>query len=274
MSVEIDLAGKVAVVTGGAGGIGAATSTVLAAAGAHVVVVDIDDGRTKECVSDLEAQGHSAEGVVADVRNAGAVADLAATAKKATGRVDVLINNVGHYLKPTPFLASDPEHWSALHDVNFGHVLHCCRAFVPQMAEAGSGSVVNVASVEAIRGYPPDPVYGAYKAAVAHFTRCLAMEVAPRGVRVNAIAPDVTQTIQVDYEQTVPEELRDRWPIWVPIGRVGAPADNADVILFLASDLSRFVTGHVIPTDGGTLAAGGWFRTATRGNWTNRPRNP
>jgi NAD(P)-dependent dehydrogenase (short-subunit alcohol dehydrogenase family) len=93
-------------------------------------------------------------------------------------------------------------------------------------------------------------------------------------VRVNAIAPDVTQTSQVDYESMVPEELRDRWPIWVPVGRVGTPADNADVILFLASDLSRFVTGHVIPTDGGTGAAGGWFRTAGRGRWTNRPRNP
>ena len=93
-------------------------------------------------------------------------------------------------------------------------------------------------------------------------------------MRVNAIAPDVTQSIQVDYERSVPAELRDRWPIWVPVGQVGMPADNADVVLFLASDLSRFVTGHVIPTDGGTLVAGGWFRTLRRGAWTNRPRDP
>ena len=133
---------------------------------------------------------------------------------------------------------------------------------------------MNVASVEGMRGYPHDPVYGACKAAVLHFTRCLALEVASRGVRVNAIAPDVTQTTQVDYEKMVPPELVDRWPIWVPIGRVGAPADNADVVLFLASDLSRFLTGHVIPTDGGTVVAGGWFRTFERGRWTNRPRDP
>ena len=119
----------------------------------------------------------------------------------------------------------------------------------------------------------PRWVYGAYKAAVAHFTRCLALEVAPYGVRVNAIAPDVTQTTQVDYEAMVPEDLRDRWPLWVPIGRVGQPDDSADVVLFLVSDLSRFITGQVLPTDGGTVLAGGWFRT-TKGRWTNRPRNP
>jgi NAD(P)-dependent dehydrogenase (short-subunit alcohol dehydrogenase family) len=96
--------------------------------------------------------------------------------------------------------------------------------------------------------------------------------VAPHGVRVNAIAPDVTQTIQVDYDAMVPDKLRDRWPVWVPVGRMGQPEDSADVVLFLASPLSRFVTGHVIPTDGGTLVAGGWFRT-TEARWTNRPRN-
>jgi NAD(P)-dependent dehydrogenase (short-subunit alcohol dehydrogenase family) len=198
---------------------------------------------------------------------------MAATAMQATGTVDVLVNNVGHYLRPTRFLDSEESAWDALHDVNLLHVLRCCRALVPSMVEQNAGSVVNVSSVEGLRGYPPDPVYGAYKAAVVHFTRCLALEVASSGVRVNAIAPDVTQSIQVDYETMVPPELRDRWPIWVPIGRVGAPADNADVVLFLASDLSRFVTGHVIPTDGGTALAGGWFRT-TRGRWTNRPRDP
>jgi NAD(P)-dependent dehydrogenase (short-subunit alcohol dehydrogenase family) len=142
------------------------------------------------------------------------------------------------------------------------------------MVERGDGSIVNVTSVEGLRGYPPDPVYGAYKAAVAHFTRSLAVDVARHGVRVNAIAPDVTQSLQVDYDALVPEELRDRWPVWVPVGRVGQPEDSADVVAFLASPLSRFVTGQVIPTDGGTLAAGGWFRTAGRGRWTNRPRNP
>jgi 2-hydroxycyclohexanecarboxyl-CoA dehydrogenase len=274
VTVEIDLSGRVAVVTGGGGGIGGGVSEVLAAAGAHVVVADIDKELATDRVDHIAGAGGRAEAIVADIRDPAQINEVAVAAHKISGHVDVLVNNVGHYLRPTAFLGSDEAHWSALHDINFVHVMRCCQAFVPGMVERGSGSVVNVSSVEGLRGYPPDPVYGAYKAAVAHFTRCLALEVAPRGVRVNAIAPDVTQTIQVDYEKTVKEEHRDRWPIWVPVGRVGVPADNADVVLFLASDLSRFVTGHVIPTDGGTVVAGGWFRTATRGNWTNRPRDP
>ncbi len=274
MTVEVDLGDRVAVVTGGGAGIGGGASEVLAAAGAHVVVVDIDADLAGERVEKITHDGGSAEAIVADVRDREQVAEMATAVLQSSGRVDVLVNNVGHYLSVTPFLESDEDHWAALRDVNLQHVFLCSRAFLPGMVERGSGSVVNVSSVEGMRGYPPDPVYGAYKAAVIHFTRCLALEVASRGVRVNAIAPDVTQTIQVDYGRTTPEELRDRWPIWVPIGRVGAPADNADVVLFLASDLSRFVTGHVIPTDGGTVAAGGWFRTVGRGRWTNRPRNP
>jgi NAD(P)-dependent dehydrogenase (short-subunit alcohol dehydrogenase family) len=273
VTTTIDLAGKVAVVTGGAGGIGGAVSDALAGAGARVVIADIDAPLADERVAGIERRGGHAESVVTDVRDPSAVRALAEHALGA-GPVDVLVNNVGHYLRPTPFLQSNEEHWLALHDINVQHVFRCTRAFVPAMAERGAGSVVNVTSVEGLRGYPPDPVYAAYKAAVTHFTRCLALEVGGTGVRVNAIAPDVTQTAQVDYEAMVPEELRDRWPIWVPIGRVGEPADNADVVLFLASDLSRFLTGHVIPTDGGTVTAGGWFRTVTKRRWTNRPRDP
>jgi 2-hydroxycyclohexanecarboxyl-CoA dehydrogenase len=271
---EIDLAGRVAVVTGGGGGIGGAVSEALAAAGGHVVVVDIDGSLANERVAAIASAGNSAEAMVADVRRPDDVERLAANVLGTHGRADVLVNNVGHYLRPTAFADSDRAHWGALYDSNLAHVFACSRSFLPAMIERGDGSIVNVSSVEGLRGYPVDPVYGAYKAAVAHFTRCLALEVAPHGVRVNAIAPDVTQSIQVDYQSTVPDELKDRWPVWVPLGRVGQPEDSADVVLFLASPLSRFVTGHVVPTDGGTLAAGGWFRTMGRGRWTNRPRDP
>jgi 2-hydroxycyclohexanecarboxyl-CoA dehydrogenase len=272
MSVEVDLSGRVAVVTGGGGGIGAGVAGALARAGAHVVIAERDRSRAVDTTASISGIGGSVEGVVVDVQTQDGVAELATTVLSAHGRADILVNNVGHYLRPTAFEESDEAHWGALHSVNFLHVLRCTKAFLPSMIVQGSGSVINVASVEGVRGYPPDPVYGAYKAAVAHFTRCLALEVAPRGVRVNAIAPDVTQTVQVDY-RSIPPELADRWPIWVPVGRVGEPSDNADVVLFLASDLSRFVVGQVIPTDGGTLVAGGWFRTR-RGRWTNRPRDP
>jgi len=270
VTTAIDLTGQVAVVTGGGGGIGAATSYALAAAGADVVVAEIDEQRAKETVERIRSDGRSADAVAVDVTSQADVERLAGT----VGRADLLVNNVGHHLGPRPFADSGAAHWDALHAVNFGHVLACSRAFLPGMIERGAGSIVNVASVEGLRGYPADPVYGAYKAAVCHFTTCLALEVAQHGVRVNAIAPDVTQSLQVDYDSFVPDELRDHWPVWVPVGRRGEPEDSADVVVFLASPLARFVTGHVIPTDGGTLAAGGWFRTMGRGRWTNRPRDP
>ena len=273
MTRDIDLTDRVAVVTGGGDGIGGATSSSLAAAGATVVIADIDEALATARVGDITSTGGRAQMHVVDVRDADAVDQFTATVLAEHGAVDILVNNVGHYLRSTAFLQSDAAHWDALHATNFGHVLTCSRAFLPAMVAAGRGAIVNVSSVEGLRGYPPDPVYGAYKAAVAHFTRCLALEVAPYGVRVNAIAPDVTQTTQVDYEAMVPEDLRDRWPLWVPLGRVGQPDDNSDVVLFLVSDLSRFITGQVLPTDGGTVLAGGWFRT-TKGRWTNRPRNP
>jgi NAD(P)-dependent dehydrogenase (short-subunit alcohol dehydrogenase family) len=272
MPVEVDLSGRVALITGGGGGIGAGIAGVLARAGAHVVIAERDPSRAADTRAVISGTGGAVEAVVVDVQTREGVAELANEVLSAHGRADILVNNVGHYLRPTAFEDSDEEHWDALHSVNFLHVMRCTKAFLPAMVVQGSGSVINVASVEGLRGYPPDPVYGAYKAAVVHFTRCLALELAPRGIRVNAIAPDVTQTIQVDYG-SIPPDLADRWPIWVPVGRVGEPSDNADVVLFLASDLSRFVVGQVIPTDGGTLTAGGWFRTR-RGRWTNRPRDP
>jgi 2-hydroxycyclohexanecarboxyl-CoA dehydrogenase len=274
MTVEVDLTGRVAVVTGGGGGIGRAISTALASAGAHVVVAEIDAERAMETERMIVEAGGAAQAMVVDVTERSDVERLAVETLRANGQVDILVNNVGHYLRVTPFLDGDEDHWDALHAINLLHVFRCTRAFAPSMVERRSGTIVNVASVEALRGYPADPVYGAYKAAVAHFTRCLALELAPSGVRVNAIAPDVTESIQIDYRSTVREEHADRWPIWVPVGRVGQPDDNADVVVFLASELSRFVVGQIIPTDGGTMLAGGWFRTVRGRRWTNRPRDP
>lgn len=274
MARSIDLGGQVAVVTGGGAGIGGGISEALAGAGAHVVVVDVDEGFATSRVAAVTDAGGSAEALVLDVRDRDAVAHLADHVLSTHDKLDILVNNVGHYLTPTPFEQSDEDHWDALDAVNFTHVLRCTRAFLPSMLGRESGVVVNVSSVEGLRGYPADPVYAAYKAAVNHFTRCLALDVAGRGVRVHAIAPDLTHTLQVDYDQTIPEELRDRWRIWAPLGRAGTPADNADVVLFLVSDLARFLVGHVIPTDAGSVNAGGWFRTVRAGKWTNRPRNP
>jgi NAD(P)-dependent dehydrogenase (short-subunit alcohol dehydrogenase family) len=261
------LAGRTAVVTGGGGGIGAAISRRFAAEGASVVVAEIDVERTVATVDAIRGAGGDAQGLTVDVTDAAEVARLAERA----GAVDVLVNNVGHYLtRGNDFLDHGPDDWAAVHAVNFGHVLLCTRAFVDGMVARGRGSIVNVSSVEGFRAIPNRPVYSAYKAAVTGFTRSLAVDLGNAGVRVNAIAPDLTESLQVPYSRWVPPEQAGHIPAWVPMGRFGTADDIAGVALFLASDLSGFVTGTTIHADGGSLAAGGWFRRPD-GSWTNRP---
>ncbi len=188
------------------------------------------------------------------------------------GRVDVLVNNVGDYRPLVPFHRSTPDSWQQMYDINLRHVFAVTRAFVPSMIEAHRGSIVTVHSVEGMRGYPKDPVYGAMKAAAAHFTTCLAVDLGRHGIRVNGIGTDLAQTPQVDY-LTGYEDVDDLWASWAPVGRVGWPEDQARVALFLASDQSAFVTGHNIPVDGGTKAGGGWLFSPQEGRFVNRSRN-
>jgi meso-butanediol dehydrogenase/(S,S)-butanediol dehydrogenase/diacetyl reductase len=271
------LTGKVAVVTGGGGGIGAATARLFADHDARVVVADIDAERAHQTADQIAASGGSAFAMATDVCDADQVADLAQSVRERHGRVDVLVNNVGHWLRhPGNFVDTDPQLWDDLYRINLHHVFLVTHAFLPAMIDRRSGAIVNVSSVEGLRGYPEDPVYAAFKAAVIHFTRSLAVQVGRDGVRVNAVGPDVTESLQVPYSQWLSPEEQAQWPQWVPVGRMGLPEDQARVILFLASDLSAFVTGHTIPTDGGTGAAGGWFRSSRRPDreWTNRPVAP
>ena len=265
---------RVALVTGGGGGIGRSIAERLARDGARVEIAEIDASRGAETAEAIEERGGRARAAVLDVTDGDAAADWVQDVVATHGRIDVLVNNVGHYLRARPFSASDREHWAALARINLDHVFSVTRAVLPAMRERNRGAIVNVASVEGLRGYPADPVYGAYKAAVLHFTRCLALELAPDGIRVNAIAPDLTQSLQVDYERWVPEAERHKWSVWAPLGRPGTGADQADVVAFLVSDDARFVTGHAIPTDGGSLAAGGWYRSLRSGRWVNRPHDP
>ena len=271
------LTGRVAVVTGGGGGIGAATARLFAKHGAHVIIADIDAELAERVAAEIATPGGSAVGVVTDVRSADAVAELARSVLDRFGRVDVLVNNVGHWLRhPGNFVDTDPDLWDQLYRINLHHVFVVTQAFLPAMVDQHSGAIVNVSSVEGLRGYPEDPVYAAFKAAVIGFTRSLAVQVGGHGVRVNAIAPDVTESLQVPYSQWLSADEQRQWPQWVPVGRMGLPDDQALAILFLASDMSAFVTGHTIPTDGGTGAAGGWFRSSRRADreWTNRPIAP
>jgi len=259
------LQGRRALVTGGAGGIGAAVTTAFAAHGADVLVVDVDTGA--EFDFDATAGG-SVRIMEWDVRSAVCAPEI------VDHRPDVLVNNVGHYLRPPHrFTDNDPLLWDELHEINLSHVLRLTHALLPGMAEGGGGSIVNLTTVEAHRAIPGHAVYSAYKAALTQFTRSLAAEVGPDGIRVNAIAPDLIDSVQVPYDRLVPERDRALWPTWSPLGGPGRPEDVAGVALFLASDLSRFVTGGTIHVDGGTHSSGGWVPRHS-GGWTNRPRHP
>ena len=266
------LAGRVAIVTGGGGGIGGAITECFAAQGASVVANDIDAGRLQSVVDECRAAGGEAVGVPGDIRHIETVDRLIATAEGvAEGRIDVLVNNVGDFRPHARFLDSTEEQWQAMAAINLDHVLRCTHRVAPGMVARGSGSIVNLTTVEVHRGIPGHVVYSAYKSAVLGFTRSLAVELGNHGVRVNAIAPDLASTLQTPAEMMLrgrdPEDL----PRWVPLGRLGEPADYADVALFFASDDSRFVTGQSIAVDGGTLAASGWYRTKSKRSWSVFP---
>lgn len=270
------LTGRTAVVTGGGGGIGEGVSRALAAHGARVVIGELDRDRGLATADRIVAAGGDARAVVVDVRDPDAPAALLATAVVAGGGVDVLVNNVGHFVTPGDgFLETDDDDWDAIVATNLTHVLRMTRAALPSMIQRGGGSIVNLTTVEAHRGIPHHPVYGAAKAAVAHFTTSLAVDVGRHGVRVNAVAPDVTRSLQLPYDRWLTEDDRARIPTWVPLGRLGEPEDVAGAVLFLASDLGRFVTGTTVHVDGGTYAAGGWYPTEHGARrWTNRPHDP
>jgi NAD(P)-dependent dehydrogenase (short-subunit alcohol dehydrogenase family) len=266
------LDGRVAVITGGGDGIGAGIARLFAQHGALVEVAEIDAGRAGRIRDDIAGAGGSVRTHVLDVTVDDDVARLADAVLGEHGRADVLVNNVGDYRPLVPFDRSTPESWQHMYDINLRHVFAVTRAFVPSMIEAHRGSIVTVHSVEGMRGYPKDPVYGAMKAAAAHFTTCLAVELGRHGVRVNGIGTDLAQTPQVDY-LTGYEDVEELWASWAPVGRVGWPEDQARVALFLASDQSSFVTGHNIPVDGGTKAGGGWLFSPREGRFVNRSRN-
>ncbi|NKY53849.1 SDR family NAD(P)-dependent oxidoreductase [Nocardia vermiculata] len=259
------LASRRAVVTGGAAGIGAAVARVFATHGAQVLVADIEQPGPAEFDT---AAGGAITTIEWDVRTAACPPAI------VEHRPDILVNNVGHYLQPPHTFATNSQTlWEELHEINFGHVLRLTQAVVPGMSERHRGSIINLTTVEAHRAIPGHSVYSGYKAALTGFTRSLAAEVGSDGIRVNAIAPDLIESVQVPYAELVPEQDVPLWPTWSPLGGPGRPEDVAGVALFLASDLARFVTGGTIHVDGGTHAAGGWVPRQS-GGWTNRPRNP
>lgn len=266
------LADRTAVVTGGGAGIGQAICLLFAQHGAHVEIADIDLDAASATAARISAGGGSARSSQVDVTQPDAVAAFATEVLADHPDVSVVVNNVGDYRPATRFAESSPASWQTMYAVNLQHIFAVTHAFLPSMVQQQRGSIVNIHSVEAMRGFPSDPVYGAMKAAAAAFTTNLAISAGRHGVRVNGIGPDLIQTPQVDYLAGYDEQAA-LWPSWAPAGRLGWPSDTARVALFLASDLSAYVTGHNIPVDGGSLAGGRWFFSPREGRFVNRPRH-
>jgi 3-oxoacyl-[acyl-carrier protein] reductase len=265
----IDFSGKVVLVTGGGAGIGRATAAAFADYGATVVVLEIDAARAAEARRSSDGRVVVVEG---DATDAADVAALAEVIDDRFGRLDVLVNNVGHVvIRPMRFESLTDDQIDDVYRLNLKHIFLVTRTMLPLLRAAdGSPTIVNVSSVEAFRGIPGFSVYGAFKTAITGFTMSLALELGPEGIRVNAVAPETTDSAQVVLDDMIHPSQRHNVPRWIPLGRFGTPEDVAGCVLFLASPLAAWVTGSVVRADGGSLAAAGWYRD-DRGKWTNMP---
>jgi len=241
--MDLNLKGRVAVVTGGAAGIGEAIAKGLAAEGCAVWILDRNGTAAQEAAA---AVGGNA--AVLEVSDASAVA----RAFEKVGRLDILVNAAG--LLSTGLVADLPDtEWQRISDVNVAGTIYCVKAAMPVLRKQRYGRIINLASVSAMRGGGSigNTLYGASKAGVAALTMGLARELGPEGITVNAIAPAVADTAMTRTSLT--EEARNKILARIPLGRLASLSDIADLAVFLASDRASFITGTVIPVDGGIL---------------------
>ena len=249
----MQLAGRVAIVTGGGGpGIGSATAGRFASEGARVVVADVIAERAEGVAAAIVAAGGEAIAAHADVTQGAEVEALAARALEAYGRIDILVNNAGRS-RGDDIRTIDEATW----DWNFAVVVKsaflCSKAVVPRMIEQGGGAIVNIASVNGLTGLGEE-AYGAAKAAMVNLTQNLAIKYGQYGVRANCICPGTIRTPGWEQRLQRDPQIFERLVKWYPLGRVGEPEDIANAALFLASDQASWLTGAIIPVDGGLMA--------------------
>lgn len=248
---QIDLSGKAAIVTGSGQGIGLATAISLHSAGANVVInyFDDPDGANKAIAEKAVADfGERAIAAAADVRNMDQLAAMNELAVKEFGGVDILVNNAG-ILRDRSFKKMSQVEWTDVIDTNLTGVFNSCKAALNSLNEGGA--IVNVASLSAVMGFFGQANYASAKAGVVTLTKVLSKELARQKVRVNAIAPGVVNT---EMGKSIPEENRKVMLTNIPLQRFAEPSEIGDVILFLASDMSSYVTGQTIHVNGGWWA--------------------
>jgi NAD(P)-dependent dehydrogenase (short-subunit alcohol dehydrogenase family) len=268
---------QVAIVTGGGAGIGRGIALALAERGAWVAILDIEAVRAREAAETVLERGGQALALTADVMDGDALRHAIAAAGRWRGRLDILVNNAGG-VSGRPFLQQSERSWRRHVELNLMSLLVATASAVPMIIDGKrGGAILNVASIEATRAAPNYAVYAACKAAMVSFTRSMALELSLQGIRVNAIAPDHTVTPGVRGNRAGPvDEASWRRPSveqqaameqLVPLMREGVPEECGDAAVYLCSGMSSYVTGVLLPVDGGTWAAGGWMRTPT-GGWT------
>jgi NAD(P)-dependent dehydrogenase (short-subunit alcohol dehydrogenase family) len=257
MADVLQLEGRVAVVTGGAQGIGAGIVETFVDAGAHVLVADINGDGAAEVAEAARARGARAASVHADIRTAEGIAAIVQAAD-ALGGADMLVNNAGgdfSYISGKGATGAksifdvDRDYFDACVDLNLKATLFMCQAFARNMIDRGSGgSIVNITSFQGVNASPGYPVYGPAKAAIAHLTRTLAFELAQHGIRVNAVAPTF---IESPRAADLPLHRREAAARAIPVGRTGSARDLAMMVVALSSPAFGYYTGHHIAADGG-----------------------
>ncbi|MHA6719976.1 SDR family NAD(P)-dependent oxidoreductase [Sphingomonas sp. RS6] len=245
------LAGRTALITGPASGIGLACARLFAAAGARLVLADRDAAACDALASELGGLS-----LPTDVADPAALARLAEMAERETGGIDVLLCNAGIAGPAGPMHALAPADWDALRRINLDHPMHLTGLVAPRMAERGRGSIVLLSSIAGARGNARLGAYGITKAAVSQLARNLAVEWGPHGVRANAVAPGLIDTAWADAILANPQAAQRRLGL-TPLRRIGRVEEVAATALYLASDAGGFTTGQTIVVDGGTLVSDG-----------------
>ena len=259
------LDGRTSVITGAAQGIGAATAAGFADLGANLVLVDRSGEVLDATATLLDRRGAAVASIVGDVRDTAVVEATVQTAVERFGGIDVLVNNAGGGFH-APFAGISAKGEAALIAENFTQVTDFIRRSLPHVPESGA-SIINVTSIEAHRAGPGFSIYSAMKAALENLTRTLAVELAPRGIRVNCIAPDMIPTPGDAGLSEESAAMSDGRYYPTPLGTMGSAEHAANVAAFLASELSAFVTGTTIHLDGGNLASSGWRRRRSDDSW-------